>query len=474
MRSFSQPDQPAQPALLGEHLDAALEALRLWLPQQEWYVGGPAAPQHLEIVHAAVLRDDDPVLVDLLVDSGPSGDARALYQLPLAWRSDATATPPPPATGASVGVVGGRHLYDATEDPELMTWVLSRLAEGAVVAGVQFRPGPGAVMGVGDPPLRQTTPQRNTSVLFGECCILKFYRRLDVGPNPEIELLRALAEAGNMQVPTPRGAMHTETPLGPVDLANLEEFIPSGTDGWRMASASVRDLYAEGDLYAEEVGGDFAAEAFRLGEVVAGMHHDLAATLGSDTLAPAGVADRIGRAQGRLEQTAAEVPAVAELLDPLMSEMEAARSAAEEIPIQRIHGDIDLTEVLRTLRGWVIIDFEGDPRLSLAERRRMRSPMRDVAGLLRSLDYAARHMLIGLTGDNRLAVRAGDWITRNREALLSGYQKVRPVSDAEVRMLRVLELDKAVGEALHEARYRPSWLSVPMGYLEEHEERRDA
>lgn len=448
-------------ALLSEHHEALLAALRLWLPQQSWYTGGPEPPDYLEIRDTFTLRGDDPELADLLVAAGPTEAEAPTYQVPLVWRHEGAET---------AGVVAGRPLADATSDPEMMAWLLDRFSSDGDVGGLHFRSGPGLVTGVGEPPLTVTVPQRNTSVMFGECCILKLYRRVEVGPNPEIELTEALAQAGNRQIPTPLGSVRAQTARGPVDLGHLEEFIPSGTDAWRLATASVRDLYAEGDLYAEEVGGDFAAEAFRLGEVLAGIHQDLAGTLGTGVMSAQDAAARIRRTSARLDAVAAEVPGVAELRDALSRELRDAAEAAGGIPIQRIHGDIDLTEVLRTLRGWVVIDFEGNPARPIAERRRRRSPMQDVAGMLRCLDYAARHLLIGMAGDARLAVRARDWITRNRDAVLSGYASVRPMDEAERRMLRVCELDKAVGEAQHEARYRPSWLSVPLGYLAEHEE----
>jgi len=249
----------------------------------------------------------------------------------------------------------------------------------------------------------------------------------------------------------------------------LQDFAANSAAGWAMAQASVRDLLAEGDLRADEVGGDFAAEASRLGETVAVVHAELRQALATGEADPRAVA---GAWHDRLDASAADVPALAEYAEPIHAVYDAVAALPGPLPTQRVHGDLHLGQTLRTPRGWLVIDFEGEPAAPLADRVRPDSPLRDVAGMLRSFDYAAFHQLslweqsgdwTDPDQDSQLFWHAREWADRNRSAFCDGYA-LRSGSDPrdQAVLLRGFELDKAVYEVVYETRFRPAWAPIPL------------
>jgi maltokinase len=169
----------------------------------------------------------------------------------------------------------------------------------------------------------------------------------------------------------------------------------------------------------------------------------------------------------RLDAAVEVVAELAPLADDLRTAFDAVAALPPGVPVQRIHGDLHLGQALRTDSGWVLIDFEGEPARSLAERTALMSPLRDVAGMLRSFDYAARHLLAEQPSLRQLEYRAAEWAERNRDAFCAGYARTAghdPRDDGV--LLRAFELDKAVYEVVYEARNRPTWLPIPLGSIE--------
>jgi len=167
--------------------------------------------------------------------------------------------------------------------------------------------------------------------------------------------------------------------------------------------------------------------------------------------------------QARLASAVAAVPGLVPHAHKVGAAFTELATLDEPLMVQRIHGDYHLGQAIRTQAGWVLLDFEGEPTVPLAERRARAPALRDVAGMLRSLDYAARHQLPGLTDPDRARAAARDWVCRNQGAFCAGYAQAGGTDPGKhAVLLRALTLDKAVYEVMYEASHRPSWLSIPL------------
>ena len=450
------------------------EALVGFISQARWF-GGKGRGFQVTDVRVLQLRDGEPrVSIALITLSFDDGGAD-LYQVPVS----SYAEPQGRLGHARIAHVDGRHLYDALHDREatrvwLDAFQASAAGEGQPVplSGVTFHRTGKHDLDMSVHSTLFSGEQSNSSLAFGDDSLLKVFRRVTPGVNPDIEIHEALTSAGSHSVAELYGWMEVAPAEGvedrdPIQLAMLQQFLRTASDGWELALASARNLFAEADLHADEVGGDFASESHRLGVVVSEVHALLAEHFGTRAY------DASASAAAMRQRLAAAVTVVPELgRHSAALEQVFARASDSAGLAQRIHGDLHLGQTLRTVRGWKLVDFEGEPAKPLAERRLPDSPWRDVAGMLRSFDYAAQSVVKDLHASDdpgaQIAYRASEWLERNRVAFLEGYVERRveaggaPLSDAERAMIDAYEADKAVYEVIYEARNRPTWLDIPM------------
>jgi maltokinase len=450
-------------------VSALTDVLREWMPNQRWF--GSKGREWADISEDGFLLDQsDPVLSIHRVRVTYTDGGSETYLVPLSWRDHAMEE----LSSAFVGAVPGQdrenYAYDAMRDRDATTPWLVHLVAASTIGPMHFHPAGVSYIPEGVPGDILSTEQSNTSLVYGSEAIFKLFRRLEPGLNPDVEVHDALRKTKNAHIAPLLGHIEIDDPAdpsaAPATVAMLQTFVPNASDGWRLATASVRDLYAEGDLHADEVGGDFAAESERLGAATASVHTDMAAVLPTEPAAEGWYGAVAGQMNERLDAAIEIVPQLAEHADDIRTLYAAVAESREPVVRQRVHGDLHLGQVLRTATGWIVLDFEGEPARPLRERRELDSPLRDVAGMLRSFDYAARHMLVEQPEDAQRAYRAQEWAERNRSAYCAGYSAASGLDPCGGSpLLRAFEADKAVYECVYEARNRPHWLMIPLASL---------
>jgi maltokinase len=465
---------------------ALLDMLAVWLPTQRWFPGRGSTVSELHLVSDVTLRSGDPALRHLIVQTRVHG-VTARFQVLVGRRLR-----PPAALGAAViGSRNGITWYDALHDPDLAEELTCRITGQRTVGRLRFVREPAAPSPSGRWPDGRvlTAEQSNTSLVFGDLAILKVLRRLFPGANPDLEVAHALARRGSAQVAAPYGWIETDLDGEPVLLAVLSEFLADASDGWSLALASLSRIYARPGSYGREyltapppgTGAEamtedagaaampFVAEARLLGEATGELHADMAAAFGRRELGRAELAAMADTMNAKLTDAVAVVPELGLHEGRIRSAYNSVADLAGPVPVQRIHGDYHLGQVMRSKHGWVALDFEGEPALPLTQRRALAPALKDVAGMLRSFDYAARHQLIGRPDAGKAAdvTDAADaWVRRCQAAFLAGYA-ARGATDpvGHNTLLRALTLEKAVYEVVYEYRHRPSWLSIPLEFV---------
>ncbi|KOV92767.1 maltokinase N-terminal cap-like domain-containing protein [Streptomyces sp. NRRL B-3648] len=428
--------------------------LRAWLPRQRWFAGkGRPVTGFTPVSVTELLPPDGRLgLYHLLLRvqqpavPGTPPHPGDCYQLLIGVRE---ALPPrlaPALIGhVTEGPLAGRTVYEALHDARPAEVLLEALRTRSRIGALRFERESGQEIRPGLVARLMTAEQSNSSVVYGDTFILKLLRRVVPGVNPDLEIPLALAREGCPRVPAPTAWLNADVDAQSYVLAVLQPFVSGAADGWELA---LREL-AKGE--------DFAAEARALGRATAEVHTALARALPTVTLGHVQLQSLVDGMTERLAAAVQAVPALRPYEDGLRSAYAALADLAAEghtWTAQRVHGDLHLGQCLRSPSGdWSLIDFEGEPARPLAERRMPQPPVRDVAGMLRSFDYAARSV----------TPPAPDWAHACRAAYCSGYAEVAgrdPRTDPV--LLRAYETDKAVYEVVYEARHRPDWLSVPL------------
>ena len=467
--------------------DVALPDIERYLASARWFggKGRPFRATGVRRVGTLPAGPDEPTVAidlvevtfdDVTPDSG--GDPTELYQLPLLFVGEHLER----LAHALVGEwddpdFGHSFAYDAVHDRQAMAlWRDAFAAEGHHEYDhrqpLDFHRLEGHEIDLTTHSTLFSGEQSNSSVAFGDDSLMKVFRRVTPGVNPDIQIHDVLTRAGSDHVAALYGWLDAvdDDSDAIIQLAMLQQFLRTGTDGWDLAQASVRNLFAEGDLHPHEVGGDFAGEASRLGVALAETHAVLAEHFPTEQRGPAELGALADAMTGRLDEALVAVPVLEAYAEGLRAAFEAVRALPGD-HIQRMHGDLHLGQTLRTVKGWKLVDFEGEPAKPLADRLLPDSVWRDVAGMLRSFDYAAAAVDRAMTdndadGVEQRAYRAREWTQRNSDALLQSYTQGRELTPDERVLLTAYEADKAVYECVYEVRNRPSWLGIPLGAVE--------
>ncbi len=453
---------------LASRLEALPEhELVSFVTAQRWFGAKTREVAGVRILDWAPLRAESPTLLDVLLEIRYGSGTHDLYQLIVGIQDGEPG-------GPHIASVEGWTAYEAITDPafarELMHLVRSGTMLPTTAATIEF-------CGLGTVPDALVTPnevvalgaeQTNSSIVLDGELIVKVYRRLEAGVNPELELLHFFATHGFENVPKLWGWWSYSGSLMNASLGMVQQFVPGAVDGWSLA---LEELPSDPDAFIRKTN--------RLGQVIGEMHAVLAsetddpafssedASQESLALLTATVDDQIDQVFLNLpdNDVVAPIAGRGDAVRDLLRDLSTVGSVGRRI---RHHGDLHLGQVLWANSGleapsapredWLVIDFEGEPARPLPERRLKHSPLRDVAGMLRSFTYATR-----VAGIEDESVEA-----RARENFLDGYTEavqdagILPPRETTERLLRIFELEKAVYELRYELAHRPDWVSVPV------------
>jgi maltokinase len=442
---------------------AALDEEKLadWLLDRRWFGSKARDVASIHVLDVVAVHDGPPALSSALVEARYPGGTHDVYQLLLGVGSNG-------GDDAVIDDVRGVTVYDAFADPRACELLGGLLREGAELHGEHARVEFHWLEGVEPPrPGADVRPigaeQSNTSIVFDDKLVLKAFRRVEAGDNPELEMLRFLSERDFPHVAELGGWYQYEGELMDATFGVVQRFVPNARDGWELA--------------LDELGDDperFVTRLRDLGAVIGRMHTVLASDPTDPAFAPEDPSDEslallTATIDEEIESLFLELPEI-DAVAPIAGHSAEVRDRLQLLShvgargkLIRTHGDLHLGQTMLGDEGWVVLDFEGEPARPLLERRRKRSPLRDVAGMLRSFAYAASasELQRGLTAPE-------GWEERARESFLAGYLEavdsvLMPPGEPPTRtMLSIFELEKAVYELRYELNNRPDWVGIPV------------
>ena len=504
------PRDPGVSALTGTALALfESEVLPAYVPKQRWYADKEIAGATFRLIDTARAGEDG-LRAYLTLVEGPSS-----YFVPAAIGDETTGDDKTDLARATIartrtGAHGGFH-FDAFAVDEFSRELLAGMRAEKKTPGL--RGGEYVASGTellsrlpldGTPTVRRLdVEQSNTSVVIGERVILKGYRRVHAGPQPELEIARFLAAVGYRNTPDLYGYLEYRDAQGtPTALAIAQEFVESQGDGWNVTVAYLerffdrrKDMETDGSTPQGDPHEIFLRRARTLGVRTAEVHRAFATVTGDAAFDPEPVTKHDLAAWTRdahqsavaalssLERALERVPKdVRDFAETLLATRDDVLARLERPPEldtanvvkTRFHGDFHLAQVLVVADDFRLVDFEGEPHRPLADRRKKSSPLRDVAGMLRSINYAAVAALRGTSHDRAedttaLEPFARDWERRSREAFLEGYRQAiagcpsYPADAAQAQaLLDLFVLEKAFYEMSYELANRPSWVRIPL------------
>jgi len=407
---------------LPDRIDGPLEE---WVLKQRWFASKAREVASVNVLERVALSEDPPLALEL-VEARFQAGTHELYQL-----------------------LPG-------EGDEAVRMLARLLGEEAQVGPVSFHGGlepSGAIRAMG-------AEQSNSSIVFGEQQVLKVFRRVEPGVNPELEMLRFLSARGFGGVAALTGWYETSGEVMQATLGIMQEFVAEARDGWELALDDPLGTLAR---------------LPELGAATGEMHTVLAADPSDPAFAPEepsmeALSLLTATIDEQIEQVFLDLPRDTPALAPILGRGEEIRDRLQLMShvgvggrLIRHHGDYHLGQTMLRDEGWTILDFEGEPARTLLERRRKRSPLRDVAGMLRSFAYAASASEL-LRGEPAPA----GWQEQARQGFLDAYLETvdqsllpagRPATD---KLLAIFELEKAVYELRYELNNRPDWVPIPV------------
>jgi maltokinase len=438
------------------------ERLREWVQAQRWYASKSRNIAGIEVVESVALRED-PLLILALVQTRFATGTHELYQLPLELRPTDEDRP-----DDGIARAGGWTAFDAMSDPEQLLELVRRIDSGEEIDAAEGRFGFYRADGVasigGDATVRPMgVEQSNSTLVLDERLALKLFRKLEPGVNPELELLRFLTARGFPNIAPLHGWYEYDGQALAATLGVAQQFLRGAGGGWELALDRIE---TEPDWLLEQLG--------TLGTVTAELHTVLASDASDPAFSPeepsqeamslltATIDEDIERIFVRLPDDKRVAPIAGRGQD-VRERLAARAQIGAGGRVIRTHGDYHLGQTLHTPRGWVIIDFEGEPGRALPERRAKRSPLRDVASMLRSFAYVTSAVVLQRGG------RApADFEERAREQFLDHYLAtvdlaLLPAGEAAIaNVLSIFELEKAIYELQYELDNRPDWVPIPV------------